>query len=171
MTKTVEGDGNLQICVAIDPKQVSGLHAGRYVGDVVISGPGGTAVSVPIEATFRSSSKHAWIAAALGAAVGLILRVLSELAAGKRKKATRATLSAYFHHWSFWSMLVATPLLAAAGYYSVYADNTTWGSLQSDSWKLFITCLGFQLGGVGLIEILKKATGSTTATEAAGASA
>jgi hypothetical protein len=63
-------------------------------------------------------------------------------------------------------MLFATPLLAALGYYTIYADNEIWGALRSDGWKLFVTCLGFQLGGVGLVDMLKKATGSTTAAEA-----
>ena len=165
VTKDITGSGKLAVCVAIAPKEVTDLHAGSYIGDVVISAPGGEAVSVPIEATFRSSSKRAWAIALGGAFGGLLLKVASELAAGKRKRATWKSLRAYFRHWSFLSTLVATPVLAGVGYYTLYADNATWGALQRDEWKLFVTCVGFQLGGVGLVEILKKFTGSAPATE------
>ena len=156
VTKDQSPVGDLVVCVLVDPRTIAEIRPGEYVGDVVVDAPGSGAVSVPVRATFRSSSTDAWLLAGAGAALGLVLRTLGELAAGRRRQAARVALRAYLAHWSFWLALASAPLLALAGYVTLYSGNDVWGAAGSDGWKLLLTCFGFQLGGVGLVDVLRR---------------
>ena len=152
------------VCVSLDPARIRDLRPGRYEGTVVVRADKyGQDAAIPISATFRAPRRDAMTMAAAGVAVGLLVKMLTELASGRRAKRKVGALRAarvYLFEWSFPLALILGVLAGWLGFIEMYESNATWGvGNGTDSLKLFATCFAFQMGSIGSADLTKRLVG------------
>src|SRR5512134_379725 len=95
--------------------------------------------------TFRAEQHTAVRLAFAGVVVGLLVKLLTELASAQRSGSPAAPRLV---HWSVALAIVLGIVTGWLGYMTIYDSNPTWGADSSDTLKLFGTCFGFQMGSI-----------------------
>jgi hypothetical protein len=153
--------GGVDVCLEIDPHVVAGIGPGEYTGSVGVTGKdlyvGST---IPVIVTFRASH---WLAAGFafaGVMFGILVKVLTDLAAARRSGDTTPSAWEYVRTVEF----AVTVILGAIGgwfaYTMLYDADRIWGDSAADWVKLFGTCFGFQLAGIGGIDLARRLMGA-----------
>jgi hypothetical protein len=148
------------VCAAIDPAAIPNFHPGRYQGRVILRAENFQDVKIPILVTLRDSPTEALLYGFVGVALGLLVKMLTDLAAAARTS-NPGPLHALREYvdWGLPVTILLGILAGWLGYAELYDANPTWGSTGTDAMKLFGTCFGFQLGAVGSIDVARRMVG------------
>lgn len=151
------------VCLLLDPARIADLRPGRYEGALVLRADNYQDATIPISATFRAPRHDGVRMAAAGVAVGLVVKMLTELGSGRRPKrkvgAVRAVRD-YILQWSFPLAVILGVIAGWVGFAELYDSNDTWGvGSGTDSLKLFATCFAFQMGSIGSADMTKRLVG------------
>ena len=151
----------VRVCVALDPKDITHLRPGRYTGNIVLSASNFEDAAIPISATFRAPRSDGLKMAAGGVLLGLLVKMLSELASSRRAEGGRArdAVREYVLQWSFPLAIILGVVTGWLGFVEIYESSETWGVGESDSLKLFAACFGFQMGSIGGADMTKRLVG------------
>jgi hypothetical protein len=160
VTGGVTPNGNVQVCLALDPHNVADLAPDRYTGTVLVGGDV-QAVSLPVAVTLRASRSYGMLLAFIGVFIGLSVKMFAELAARRRSDKIGAgqALKEYVSQWSFPVSLLLGAFSGWIGFVEIYELNRTFGAGGTDALKLFGTCFGFQMGSIGGIDLARRVTG------------
>jgi hypothetical protein len=160
----VTDTGGVEVCLAMNPHSVVGLHPGRFKGTLVVGGDV-QPLSLPVEVTFRAARSHAVLVAFLGVLLGLIVKVLSEAAAARPATGddARRALRTYVSQLTFPVTLIFAAIAGWLGFVHIYDLDPDWGASSTDAAKLFAVCFLAQLSSVQAIELVKAAAGGATA--------
>lgn len=146
----------VEVCVEIDAHAV-GAHPGHFVGSVGLVGDDlDVGSTVPVDVTFRASREVAIVLAFAGVALGLLVKMLTELAAANRSRSGTLSIRAYLRDWSFLAAVVLGAITGWLGYVEIYGADPVWGDSNSDWLKLFGTCFAFQLASIGGIDLARR---------------
>jgi hypothetical protein len=148
----------VRVCIAVDPDAVPNLHPGRYEGKVFLTAENVEDEPIPTVVTVRASRSKPVLLAFGGVVIGIVVRILTELASGQRpgNPGGSQALRNYLLQWGFPLTIFLGVLTCWRGYSEIYADNPTWGASGADSLKLFGTCFGLQVGSIGGADIAKR---------------
>jgi hypothetical protein len=146
----------VRVCLVIDPRATQNLHPGRYAGNVYLRADNYSDVKIPTVVTLRADRSKAIVLAFAGVAIGLVVKLLTELTSAQRSGSPAAPR---LLHWSVALAIILGIVTGWLGYIEIYDSNETWGVNGSDSLKLFGTCFGFQMGSIGGADIARRLVG------------
>jgi hypothetical protein len=151
----------VRVCVAIDPARIPDLRPGRYDGEVALRALRYREQTIDLVVSLRGSRDDAITLAVAGVLIGLVIKILTELAAGQRSGNPGALhgLRRYVLQWSFPLTIILGVLAGWLAFNQMYEGNRTWGVEDADSLRLFGMCFGFQLGSIGGADMAKRLVG------------
>src|SRR5262249_6587787 len=120
-----------------------------------------------VTTSFRSNPWEAFAWALGGFVFGVLVKLLSELAAGEKKASSTksAALIGYMSQWSYLLAFFGGALTVVLASTQLCAAGAGWGSTDGDWLRLFGVGLAGQLSGTGVADLAKRAVeGQPTAS-------
>jgi hypothetical protein len=162
-TLSVVDPHTLELCVEVRPNEITQFHAGRYTGMIaVVAGKKQSALAaMPVELTFRAPLRSGLLIAIVGVLLRLLVKVLSEAAAGQQAREPRAwpALKTYISQLTFPAIVIVACMAGWLVFSQTYSSDPVWGANGADTAKLLGACFIAQLGSVEGINLAKRIGG------------
>jgi hypothetical protein len=137
----------LTVVLCIDPHSPYAVGTGKYVGTILIAGPGIVPAQIPLTVTLKSAKVAlVWLLAILGLALGIFVKVLSR---HLKKEPTGP--------WLFGSMVVVGGILTIGVVLKLYYEPALFDDGFSSFWPILIGSATATAGGTTLVDLFKGA--------------
>jgi uncharacterized membrane protein YeaQ/YmgE (transglycosylase-associated protein family) len=147
--------GHIVIEVCLDPQIPRGVAPGRYLGAIGVGGPGIETTAFPLEVTVQGAESEAIIWIVLGTVIGLVAKMLIDIAKAPNTAVSWATVWGYVRQGVFLVAIVTAIVGAIVNFLALYEPDPTWGS-SFDEIKIFVAGVVLQTTGTTLTDLVKK---------------
>ncbi len=138
----------LTVILCIDPHSPDAVGTGKYVGSMLIAGPGIVPAQIPLTVTLKSAKVFlVWLMAFLGLVLGILVKMLG------RKLKTEPPMGL----WVFGSIVVVGIILTVGVVLKLYYEPSLFDDGFSSFWPILVGSATATAGGTTLVDLFKGA--------------